>query len=149
LFELAAPEFSLVTRLIDAIYPAYERILPSAARGVAVCAQPELLAALQRLEAVADNEAGAPLVTLAWEQGSPLRLSLARQPEAGSDIVPAIGQGEVVRMAFALPTLAAVIAEFAGELRLEIDHSLVIKAGAKLGVLTSCRWNFTTEVTAA
>jgi DNA polymerase-3 subunit beta len=141
LLEAATPAFSCVMRLIDAAYPDYERILPSPSANFATCLHSDLSAALERLATVA---ATVPLVALTWLAGKPLHLFLARQPDAGSDVICAETQGKA-QIALALPALASLVAGFDTEsLRLEAadDRALVIRADTKLGVLISCKWNF-------
>jgi DNA polymerase III subunit beta len=141
LLEAATPAFACVMRLIDATYPDYQRILPQPSANVATCLRSDLSGALERLATVA---ATMPLVALTWLAGKPLHLFLARQPDAGSDVIAAETQGKAL-IALALPALASLVAEFDTEsLRLEAadDRALVIRADTKLGVLISCRWNF-------
>ena len=147
LFEVIAPAFTFTTRLIDAIFPDYQRVFFASAN-VATCARSEdLAAALARLSASAAAAAGAatPLVALTWTGGKPLQIFLPRQPDDGADVLPAETQGDA-RIALSLPALVALVAEFraAESLRLEVEEgrALVIRTNSKLGMLTSCRWNF-------
>jgi DNA polymerase-3 subunit beta len=147
LLEAATSAFACVMRTIDATYPDYQRILPAPSTNAATCLRADLSAALERLATVA---AAQPLIALTWLADKPLHLFLARQPGAGKDVIPAETQG-TAKIALALPALAALVAEFNGEsLRLEVEQSraLVIHAGAKLGMLTSCNWNFREEAEA-
>jgi DNA polymerase III sliding clamp (beta) subunit (PCNA family) len=141
LLEAATPAFACVMRTIDAQYPDYERILPPPSTNAATCLRSDLSAALERMATVA---ATMPIVALTWLAGRPLNLYLARQPDAGSDIIAADTSGKA-QIALALPAFAALVAEFDTErLRLEAadERALVIRADAKLGVLISCKWNF-------
>ena len=145
LFEVIAPAFTFTTRLIGVIFPDYRRVLFAAAN-VAACARSDLSSALARLSASAVAAAGAatPLVALTWTGGKPLQIFLPRQPDDGADVLPAETQGDA-RIALSLPALVALVAEFDNEsLRLEVaeGRALVIRTNSKLGMLSSCRWNF-------
>jgi DNA polymerase-3 subunit beta len=141
LLDLVAPDFICTTRLIDTAYPEYESILPAPSANVAACTQSDLSAALERLTATAVI---LPLVALRWTEGRPLQLFLPRQPDDGADIVAARTTG-FAQIALSLPALADLVAEFGSEeLRLEVEQNraVVIRTDRKLGMLTSCRWNF-------
>jgi hypothetical protein len=143
LFEVAAPGFNFVTRLIGERFPSYECVLPPASRNVATVSRAELRAALARLEAVAVTDTKlTPLVALSWKAGKPIDVFLVRELDAGVDTIGA-GTTGAAQIAFALPVLAALIDEFSDEsLRLEIEQSLIIRTSAKLGLLVSCKWQF-------
>jgi DNA polymerase-3 subunit beta len=141
MLEAAAPAFTCTTRLIDATYPDYERVLPEPSTNVATCSRSDFSAALERLTATATNM---PLIALTWVVGKPLHMFLAREPATGGDIIAADTKG-TAQIALALPALASLVSEFDGErLHLEAaqDRALVIRAGVKIGVLIACRWNF-------
>jgi hypothetical protein len=144
LFEVSAPNFRFTTRTIDAIFPDYARVIPHDAEGIATCAAADLTAALARLGAIANGGPVMPLVALVLSAGK-LKLFLPRQPDDGADAIVAEVHGQA-RIALALPALGALVAEFRVErLRLEVkeERALVISDGdGKIGVLTSCRWNF-------
>jgi DNA polymerase-3 subunit beta len=133
-FAASAPGFEIVTGLIDAAYPDYRAVLPRAGTDAASCQRAELLGALARLKAVAAGEF--PLVALAWADGEPLRLFVARQPDTGIDPIAAQTSGSA-RKAFSLPQLAALISEFSDTaIVLEAaDRGLVIRQGDKFGAL--------------
>jgi DNA polymerase-3 subunit beta len=146
LFEIGTEAFAFTTRAVDAIFPDYRRVIPDGPRlAVATCEAPPLAAALTRLSAIANAGRALNLVALAWSTGKPLRLFLPRQPDDGADAIAAAGTEGTARIALSLPAFAALVAEFDGLLRLEVEEgrALVIRDDSyKLGVLTFCRWNF-------
>jgi DNA polymerase-3 subunit beta len=91
LLEVSAPSFVLVSKLIDASYPDYARIIPKCPTNSATVDRTDLVAALVRLNAVSEHgEKLAALVGLAWEPAKPvLRLSLPNQPDAADDAIAA------------------------------------------------------------
>jgi DNA polymerase-3 subunit beta len=143
LIAVTGRSFELVASLLDYKYPSYECMLPQPSTNVALCARSELIDALARLKAVAGT---IPLVGLSWTDGGPLRLSLPRQPGDADDAIPAEARGSV-RIALSLPELTAMIENFSSD-RLQLegtdgDGPLVLCGEqTKLGLLTSCRWNF-------
>jgi DNA polymerase III subunit beta len=143
LLEISAPGFIMTTRLIDATYPDYRRILPAPSANVAILARADLASALARLAAVE----AFPVVAVCWHGDRSINLVLPRQPGDGFDIVDAETSG-VMRMAFSLPALMALVDQFDDDtLRIEATEggafgALVIRTDNKFGMLTSCRWNF-------
>jgi DNA polymerase-3 subunit beta len=140
-FSASAPGgFEIVSGLIDSRYPDYQRVLPRAGTDSASCQRIELLGALARLKAVAGGEF--PLIGLEWDAGGPLRLCVARQPDAGAEPIAAKTTG-TARKAFSLPQLTALITEFsdAAITLSAADRGLVIRQGSKLGALVDCIWN--------
>jgi DNA polymerase III sliding clamp (beta) subunit (PCNA family) len=153
LFGMSCPAFGFVTRLIGTKFPDYQRVLPKG--GTAASAdilRDDLALALRRLAAVAADCAATPLAALAWNIGRPsLGLYLAREPGNGADIIEAsaVGEAEIV---VALPALAGLVNEFdADRLHLEKTDTgaLLIKAGEKLAILSSCKWKTEVAATAA
>jgi DNA polymerase-3 subunit beta len=147
LFAVTAPGLEFTTKLIDATYPNYGRIIPAASNNAVTCNRAELLAALSRLEAVASAEV-TPLVALAWEKDR-LGLLLARQPLDGSDALDAQVAGHG-RIAVSIEQFSGLLNEFSGaRLRLEAANKrspLLIRGdGNKLGLLMPCQWNFDSE----
>jgi DNA polymerase-3 subunit beta len=141
LLDLTAANFTCTTRLIDAIYPEYGRILPPPSDNLAACNRALLVAALERLKATATT---LPLVALRWTEHEPLQLFLPRQPDDGADAIAAKTTGNA-QIALSLPAFANLVAEFGSEdLRLEVvqERAVVIRTDRKLGMLSSCRWNF-------
>jgi DNA polymerase-3 subunit beta len=148
LFSVTAPGFELTTSMIDATYPAYQRVIPAASSNTARCVRSELLNALLRLEAVATG-GSIPLVALAWADGGPLRLFLARQPLDAADAISADAHGSA-RVALALPQLRLMVDTFDDD-RLQIEsadvNTPITMRGEhdKLGVLFGCCWSFETR----
>jgi DNA polymerase-3 subunit beta len=141
-FGASAPGFDFITGLIGTPYPDYERVVPAASGNIALCSRQELIGALARLDAVANVEMS--LIALTWTDGQ-VRLFLPRQPDDGTDIIPAETKG-ATQIALSLSRLADMVSEFSERIiHLEADHGLTIRQGDKLGVLASCHWNFGTE----
>jgi DNA polymerase-3 subunit beta len=147
LFAVTAPGFEFTTRLVDAVYPEYARVLPKATPNVVTCDRAALGGALIRLAAIADGEPPL-LVALAWGDGGPLRVFLPRQPGDANDVITAEASG-ATRIALSLPQLTDMIGNFdCDRIRLAADGDgpLVLHGDVnKLGVLMSCRWNFRKE----
>jgi DNA polymerase-3 subunit beta len=143
LFAVTAPNFEFVTKLIDAAYPEYARVLPSTAPNLVTCVRADLTAALMRLAAVTDGEM--PLAALSWVGGGQLHVFLPRQPADAADFLAAEAKG-AARIALSLPQLSAMIANFDSNrihLAADGDGPLVLRGeGEKLGVLMPCRWDF-------
>jgi DNA polymerase-3 subunit beta len=139
-FSASAPGFEIVSGMIDAAFPDYQRVLPRAGTDAASCQRVELLGALARLKAVAGGES--PLIGLEWAAGGPLRLCVARQPDAGTEPIAAKTTG-TARKAFSLSELTALITEFSdAAITLEAaDRGLLIRQGSKLGALAECAWH--------
>ena len=116
LIEIAAPGFALTSKLIDATYPDYGRIIPASPDNSATVDRADLVAALARLAAVATGEKKiATLAGLEWSPAEPaLRLSLPNQAGVAEDVIAATITGSApVRIAAQL----AHVTELAGELR--------------------------------
>ena len=144
----SAPGFELISGMIAGPYPEYARLMPQAKGNAALVQRAELAAALARLVAVAIGEM--PLIVLTWADGEPPQLHLARQPQAGQDIMAAQAKGSA-QIAFSLPALTSLVAEFeddAVRLEAEADRGVLIRQGDKFAVLMSCRWRFANETAA-
>lgn len=87
LFEMAAaPSFTFVSKLIDATFPAYERILPEPSGNAAIVGRAELALALERIEAVTPATKTAPTVGRVWTADEPeLRVIVPGQPDLAHD----------------------------------------------------------------
>jgi DNA polymerase-3 subunit beta len=95
LFEAAAAEFAIVSKLIDATFPDYERLLPKEPpANSAEVAIAELGAALTRLSLAADlSIEGTPVIELRWGAGDEaISLRLGRQPGC-EEIISAVTVG--------------------------------------------------------
>jgi hypothetical protein len=144
----SAPGFELISGMIAGPYPEYERAMPQTKGNAALVQRADLAAALARLQAVAIGEA--PLIVLTWANAEPLRLHLARQPQAGEDIITAQATG-AAQIAFSLPALTSLIAAFDNDallLEAEADRGVLIRHRDKFAVLMSCRWRFGNEAAA-
>lgn len=145
MFCVTSSRFELTTSLIDTTYPDYAAVIPAASDNAASCVRAELYEALRRLEAVAAGTETA-LVALSWIAGGPLQLFLPKQPLDAADDIGAETRGSS-QVVLALPQLRAMVDTFSGD-RLAIesggDGAPITMRGksSKLGVLTSCRWNF-------
>jgi len=147
MFCATAPGFELTTSLIDATYPSYQRVIPAASSNSARCVRAELADALARLDAVAADADGGPLVALSWADGGPLQLFLPRQPGDATDFISAEVQG-TAKIALSLNQLRLMVDTFDDD-RLQIEsvnaNTPITMRGEranKIGVLFSCRWNF-------
>jgi DNA polymerase III sliding clamp (beta) subunit (PCNA family) len=109
-FEISAPEFRLVTALIDCDFPSFERLFPQEPpASTAIVAHAELAAALSRLKAVLDPAvAGTPAVGIQWATGGgAVELTLPRQPDCASELIDAETTG-ACRVAANLEFLAEI-----------------------------------------
>ena len=80
LLEVSAPGFILTSKLIDATYPDYARVIPATPANSATVDHADLVAALARLDAVAEHETKGCRISsgFAWDPAEPvLRLSSA------------------------------------------------------------------------
>jgi DNA polymerase-3 subunit beta len=138
-FAASAPGFEIVSGMIDAAYPNYKKVLPPPNGSSASCQRADLVSALSRLKAVAVGDM--PLIMVTWGDGEPIRMFLAREPDAGTDAVAA-QTCRSARMALALAQFAAVLAEFKDDaLLIEMtDSGIIIRQGDKFGLLMSCRF---------
>ncbi|MEH2563504.1 DNA polymerase III subunit beta family protein [Bradyrhizobium sp. AZCC 2289] len=144
LIAFEASEFCFTARLVDAGYPAYERLIPPPSSNSVVCDRLNLLAVVLRLSAAAPSIETA-LVALSWGQGSKLELHLARCPLDGADVVAAEVHGSA-EVALSLPQLLALLKEFSSvQIQLETANGqpVVIRgAGNKLALIVRSYWNF-------
>ena len=139
-FSASTLGFGISSGLIDFRYPDYRAALPKAGANAATCQRGELLGALARLKAVAFGEF--PLVALTWSSDEPMRVFVARQPDAGTEPISASATG-AARKAFSLPQLVALVSEFSDNaLVLEAgDLGLIIRQGDTFGALAECTWH--------
>jgi DNA polymerase III subunit beta len=153
LLVVETPDISFTTKLIDAEFPAYEKIIPEASANTITCGSSDLIAALKRLAAVAAD--GKALIALQWQDGQGLELFLAKQPDDGHDVVAAeaTGNGQVAAQ---LSLLAELLEEIDGDtVSLSTDSSgapIVIRLVGDerlVALLMPCAHNFTIRETAA
>jgi DNA polymerase-3 subunit beta len=121
LFEIQRANFTFVSKLIDATYPNYQRVVPATGSSNYVTVERKALAAaLERLAAIVDLSIKAnPIVIIEFQSGGPLKVTLARQPGAADDPIEAECAGSA-RVAFGLGYMAELAAELTGE-RLHIE----------------------------
>ena len=77
LFELAAGSFRLVSKLIDATFPDYARIIPSTSEAIATVDRKAPVEAIARFDAVSNPQARASWLTLSWTDDGEMLLSAA------------------------------------------------------------------------
>jgi DNA polymerase III subunit beta len=144
LIAFEASGFCFTARLVDAGYPAYERVIPPPASNSVACDRLNLLAAVTRLSAAAPS-ADTALVALSWGNGNNLNLHLARCRLDGADAVAADVHGSA-KVALSLPQFAALLKEFNSEhIQLETanDQPVLIRGtGNKLALIVRSNWNF-------
>jgi DNA polymerase-3 subunit beta len=159
LLAFEAKGFALVSKIIDATFPDYERVIPLPSTNFAELDRRELIAALERLIAVeSDLKAKAlyPICILQWGSSDGLSLSLAREPYNGRETIAGETGGQA-RGAMATARLAELLEELprsrnGGErIRLELNGpesvlkiSIVGDPGM-LAMLMPMRWDFNTE----
>ena len=135
--------FNFTARLIDANFPAYERLIPPPASNSVTCDRLKLLAAALRLSAAASS-AEIALVALSWRAGSHLDLYLARRPLDGADVIEAEARGSA-EVALSLPQFAALLKEFdSDQIQLETanEQPVVIRGAGKLALIVRSKWSF-------
>jgi DNA polymerase-3 subunit beta len=149
LFAIEAARFAFVSKLIDAEFPAYQRlILPPTGNAVTVL-RAGLAMALKRVAAVIDPSVKTMrMVGLQWAPGDPaLRLCVPGHDELAEDIVDAEATG-AGRVAVQIHHLRELLDEFAGE-RIRLDTAgggtaiLVTDLNDPdvLAVQMPCRWS--------
>lgn len=144
LISFSVGPFVFTARLIDGIYPAYERLIPAPTSNTVRCDRLALIAASSRLLAVAPSN-DTSLLALSWGSGNNLNLCLARHPMAGADAVAAEVGGSA-EVAVSLPHFVALLKELKGKrIWIEIagDQPVVIRdMTEKLALLVQSKWAF-------
>lgn len=124
LLEARAVDFTFITKLIDAEFPAYERLIPAASNNTVAVERAALVQAVARVAAVAPETKG-PLravVGLTWKApDAQLQLCLADAPDMADDIIDAEVAG-AGRAACQIQHLAQLLDNFSGK-HLRIDHA--------------------------
>lgn len=122
----AAGCFTLTTKLIDAQYPIYERVIGANDGGNAVVVdRSELASAIARISAVAGDQA---FVGLSWpESDGALRLTALAHHDAAYDVVVPLATSGTALTAFRADYGGAALDAFAG------SDTVVIDAGAAPG----------------
>jgi DNA polymerase-3 subunit beta len=154
LLEATATGFSFVSKLIDAAYPTYERLLAAPTDNVATVARAALARAVGRVAAVVpDEKSRLSLVGLTWHAPEPsLRLCIAGAPDLADDPIEAEASGSG-RFAAQIKHLAQLLNEVEGE-RVRIDVGTCAGNGILITdpddanftiVQMPCRWETETE----
>jgi DNA polymerase III subunit beta len=144
LLAVAADQFELVTRLIDAEFPDCDHVVPPPSSVAVTVAREELIAALSRLAAVATTDT--PLLALRWGKTNRLYLALARQPGNGSDSIAADVEGSA-QLAVALPLFSTVLSEIPED-RVRIENTegdspiRLSGGGDKFALASRSVWDF-------
>ncbi|UGX91735.1 DNA polymerase III subunit beta [Bradyrhizobium barranii subsp. barranii] len=128
LFEAESSGFSFVSKLIDADYPAYERLLPVPSDNWVIVNSVALTQALGRIAAAMPDETLLRLVGLTWaapEQS--LRLCIVHAPDVADDPVEADVKGRG-RLAVQIKYLQQLLAELGSE-RVRIDAGTCPNSG--------------------
>jgi DNA polymerase-3 subunit beta len=124
LIEATAAGFSFVTKLIDAQYPAYERILPEPSGNAAIVGRADLRRALERIQAVAPETKAAPMVGLLWAADAPaLHVCVSGRRDLADDPITAETAGNG-RIAFKINHGLELLDAIKGD-RVRIDSSAV------------------------
>jgi DNA polymerase-3 subunit beta len=128
LIEVAATKFAFISKLIDATYPDYRRIVPEPSGNTVVVDRTELVRAFARVQAATPESKKAPTVGLAWSLDDPLLyVCVPGWPDLADDPIAAevSGNGRIAfKIAYGLELLGAL----AGD-RVRID------AGDSIGSL--------------
>jgi DNA polymerase-3 subunit beta len=120
LLEVTSATFTFVSKLIDATYPDYQRILPSPSGNAAIVDRAALAQAVDRIAAVVPDDKRLPLIGLTWKAPEPsLRLSIPNAPELADDLVEAEVGGSG-RSAVQIRFLRELLGELKGD-RVRID----------------------------
>jgi DNA polymerase-3 subunit beta len=113
LFELRAGDVSLISKLIDAEYPAFEAVVPPVSANNVIVDRIELAQAIARLAAVADAKQKTRVAHVSWGAGEN-ELHLAVANDVGEDVIKAEVTG-AGKTAAQIPHLAELLDELEGE----------------------------------
>jgi DNA polymerase III subunit beta len=112
-------KFSFVSKLIDAEFPAYERLIPPAMPNTATVERDVLLQALTRLKAVSEDRSAVGLV---WDvDTTELRLLLLRERDVSASETVAGEFAGAARIAVSLPQLLELCEELANNKTLLLE----------------------------
>ena len=120
LIEITSTTFSFISKLIDADYPAYERLVPTSTDNTAIVDHVALARAVARIAAVASDDKRLPLIGLTWKTPEKaMQLCTPGAPEIADDPIEAevSGQG---RLAVQIKHLTQLLDEFKSD-RVRID----------------------------
>lgn len=126
LIEIAGANFTFVSKLIDATFPAYERLVPEPSGNAATVGRAELARAFARIVAVAPASKVLPTVGLSWEADEPaLRLCVPGWPDLAEDLIAAETSG-TSRIAFQIRHGLDLLDALKGE-RVHIDCGSTVR----------------------
>jgi DNA polymerase-3 subunit beta len=126
LLQITSARFTFTSKLIDAEYPSYERLVSVSTDNAVTVDRVALTQAAARIAAVALNNKRLSLVGLTWTAPEPsLRLCIAGMPDLADDLIEAEASGNG-RFAVQIKHLAQLLDEIGSE-RVRID------AGAGVG----------------
>jgi DNA polymerase-3 subunit beta len=127
LIEVAAAPFTFVSKLIDADYPSYERVVPAPSKNSVIVDRVGLALALERIEAVTPEAKTAPTVGLVWKAGDPaLRVVVPGWPDLADDLIAAEVSG-TGRIAFQIRHGLELLDALGGD-RVRVDSSAVARS---------------------
>jgi DNA polymerase III subunit beta len=90
LLEITSAKFTFISKLIDAEYPSYERLVSASTNNTAILDRAALVQAVARVAAVVPDNKRLPLVGLTWKAPEPaLQLCIPGAPEIADDPVEA------------------------------------------------------------
>jgi DNA polymerase III subunit beta len=114
LLSVEGARFVFVSKLIDAIFPNYPKFIPKPSGNTVTVDRAELLRALDRIAAVAEDQSRYRVVGLMWSEGEPeLRLCLVGSDAADDSIAAEVtGKG---RTAAQIHLLAEMVDELNGK----------------------------------
>jgi DNA polymerase-3 subunit beta len=122
LLEVMTAGFSFVTKLIDAEYPSYERVVLAPSGNSVIVSRAGLALALERIEAVTPEAKTKPTVGLVWKAGDPaLRIVAPGWPDLADDLIEAEVSG-TGRAAFQIRHGLELLEALKGD-RVRIDNN--------------------------
>jgi DNA polymerase-3 subunit beta len=122
LFETAGSNFTFTSKLIDAEYPSYERVVPAPSGNSVIVSRADLALALERIEAVAPEAKTKPTAGLVWKAGDPaLRIVVPGWPDLADDLIEAEVSG-AGRAAFQIRHGLELLEALKGD-RVRIDNN--------------------------
>jgi DNA polymerase III subunit beta len=111
LIEITSTKFTFISKLIDAEYPAYERLVPASTDNTTIVDRVALMQAVARIAAVTSDDRRLPLVGLTWRAPErALQLCAPDAPEIADDPIEAEVSGRG-RLAVQIKHLAQLLDE--------------------------------------
>ena len=111
LIEITSTKFTFISKLIDAEYPAYERLVSASTDNTAILDRAALVQAVARVAAVVSDDKRLPLVGLTWKAPEQaLQLCVPDAPEIADDPIEAEVSGRG-RLAVQVKHLAQLLDE--------------------------------------